>query len=176
MSGPRIAILGNAGGGKTTLARRLARRLDLPVVHVDAVQYRSGWRRTPEAECDAILREAAARSRWIIDGFGSDAVMQERIERADTVILVDFPLWRHYLWAARRQWAARRGPRDELPEGCPEFSLVYTFRLFTVMWRVHRDYTPRFRDWLEARRGDTHVVRIRTPAQWARIASGMRDR
>ena len=43
--GERIAIIGNAGGGKTTLARTLATSLDLPLVHVDAVQYRPWFQR-----------------------------------------------------------------------------------------------------------------------------------
>jgi len=33
----RIAVIGNAGGGKSTLARALATRHDLPYVEVDAL-------------------------------------------------------------------------------------------------------------------------------------------
>ena len=61
--GPRIAIIGNAGGGKSTLARKLGKALDLPVTHVDSIQYRSDWQRTEAAECNQILEVAAQADR-----------------------------------------------------------------------------------------------------------------
>lgn len=164
--GNRIAILGNAGGGKSTLARRLGAALGLPVTHVDSVQYKSGWQRTEDYECDRLLDEAANSERWIIDGFGNRDVILRRVQRADTLLLVDFPLWRHYWWASKRQWGARRGQRCELPANCPEFTLAYTRRLFAVMWEVHRDYTPWFRSLAQRRAIDAQSIVIRSPQQW----------
>jgi adenylate kinase family enzyme len=39
----RIAVIGNAGGGKSTLARALASRRRLPYVEIDALLWRGGW-------------------------------------------------------------------------------------------------------------------------------------
>jgi adenylate kinase family enzyme len=173
--GPRIAIIGNAGGGKSTLARKIGKALDLPVTHVDSIQYRSEWQRTPTAECDRILDAAAQADRWVIDGFGSDALIEQRINIADTVVFVDFPLWRHYWWAGKRQWAARHGQRSELPENCPEFSFAHTRRLFAIMWLVHRDYTPWFRKLLR-HRSETGNIVIRRPRQWNHLADRLDNR
>lgn len=52
IQGTRIAIIGNAGGGKSTLARKLGSILNIPVTHVDSVQFQSGWKRTPKEESD----------------------------------------------------------------------------------------------------------------------------
>ena len=163
--GNRIAIVGNAGGGKSTLARELGRILDLPVTHVDSIQYQSGWRRTPDEECDWKLTEIANKGRWIIDGFGNNKVIENRIECADTVLFVDFQIWQHYWWAFRRQLAARKGQRKELPENCPEFTLAYTKKLIKVMWLVHKEYTPWFRKLVSAKSKTGNVVVLKNPGE-----------
>lgn len=33
----RVLIIGNSGGGKSTLARRLGEKLGLPVIHLDVL-------------------------------------------------------------------------------------------------------------------------------------------
>jgi len=40
----RIAVIGTSGAGKTTLARRIAGRLKLPHVELDAINWQAGWR------------------------------------------------------------------------------------------------------------------------------------
>ncbi len=47
MSACRIAVLGPAGPGKSFLAARLAQATGLPLVHLDRLGYRPGWRETP---------------------------------------------------------------------------------------------------------------------------------
>ena len=162
--GNRIAIIGNAGGGKSTLARKLGDILDIPVTHVDSIQFQSGWQRTPEKECDQNLNEIAERDRWIIDGFGSDDVIENRLKLADTVLFLDYPIWRHYWWAIKRQFAARRGQRQELPENCPEFTVAYTRELMSVMWLVHKEYTPWFRRLVKANEKTGKVIVLHNPA------------
>lgn len=167
----RVALIGNAGGGKTTLARLLGDALNLPVHHVDNIQYQPGWRRTPLDECDLKLDELASSQRWVIDGFGSRAVMERRLRAADTVIFVDFPLRVHYLWACRRQWRSRLRQRAELPDNCPEFTLKYTWKLAKVMWQVHRDYRPWFLALIDSLPSEVRVLHIRSPGEWKAFAS-----
>ena len=171
----RIAIIGNGGGGKTTLARILGDALDLPVHHVDSIQFQPGWGRTPRDECDAALDTLARGERWIIDGFGGDEVIARRLRAADTVVFVDFALAMHYWWACKRQWQSRLAPRAELPADCPEFTLGYSWRLFKVMWEVHRDFRP----WLLNQLGHldpaTRIVSLRHPREWNRFAASCRE-
>ena len=162
----RIAVIGNAGGGKTTLSCRLGDALRIPVYHVDSIQYQRGWVRTPSDECDRQLDKLAATESWIIDGFGSDGAIERRLGAADMVVFVDFPLPVHYWWACQRQWHGRRRQRAELPDNCPEFTLRYSWKLATVMWAVHRDYRPWFTELVSALPGDTSVFHIRSPKEW----------
>jgi MoxR-like ATPase len=46
----RVAVFGNAGGGKSTLARRLAELTRLPLHSVDMMQFRTGGDVVPDEE------------------------------------------------------------------------------------------------------------------------------
>lgn len=84
-------MIGCGGSGKTTLARELAQRLALPLVHIDSHYWRSidGERieSTPE-QWAARHRELIAAERWVIDGMKL-GVLAERLERADAVVYLD---------------------------------------------------------------------------------------
>ena len=39
----RISIIGGPGSGKTTLANILSKELELPDIHLDAINYEPNW-------------------------------------------------------------------------------------------------------------------------------------
>ena len=88
----RVAIFGNAGGGKSTLARRLTAITGLPLHALDLVKYRVGGAEVPHPEYLQAHAEILSGERWIIDGFGCVASAWERFEAADTLVYVDLPL------------------------------------------------------------------------------------
>ena len=55
----RIAIIGNAGGGKSVLARKLGELLNCPVYPFDDLQWQPGWILTPAEVIQTI------HSEWI---------------------------------------------------------------------------------------------------------------
>ena len=61
-------MIGCGGGGKTFVARRLGRVLELPVVHLDALYHDQAWNVRPEAEFLALQQEAVRGPGWVIDG------------------------------------------------------------------------------------------------------------
>ncbi|MDF1794258.1 MAG: hypothetical protein P1U88_20260 [Thalassobaculaceae bacterium] len=155
----RIAILGNAGGGKSTLARRLASEHGLPYAEVDSFLWTPDWELTPEAEYEARHGAVLAGERWMLDGMGRLGSLDTRFERATAVILVDLPLWQHYWLAAERQAAWAAGTAQETPGGHgkrPE-----TRELFEFMWTVDRDVMPQIRAAVAKAEGSgTSVYRI----------------
>ena len=164
----RIAIVGNAGEGKSTVARRLGARLEVPVFQVDLVQWLPGWQ---PALAEAI---AAAFERWlvqpggVIDGWGSLAALAERFERANTIILVDFPLIVHYWWAMKRQVRSTLRPGgDWPPPGCG--ALPVTGRLIGLMWRIHTEMRPQLLALVDGYRARRRVVTIQAPAELRRF-------
>ena len=46
----RVAVFGNAGGGKSTLARRLAELTELPLYVLDMMQFNPGGVKVPQHE------------------------------------------------------------------------------------------------------------------------------
>jgi len=94
--GRRIAIYG--GGGKTSLADALARKLGIRHISLDAIQWRPNWAMTPEDEFTRTLEGRLDESTdgWVTDGNYS----QHRpmiLAKADTVIIIQ-------LWFAALFW------------------------------------------------------------------------
>src|SRR6266566_8336584 len=91
----RVVILGRAASGKSTLARRLGAITRLPVMELDKLFWRPGLLPTPREAWSAAQERLAGQEQWIMDGdLGPYDAVQVRLRRADTVILLDFSLFR----------------------------------------------------------------------------------
>src|SRR6516164_7631405 len=89
----RIAVIGSASGnGKTTLARELARRLDVPFVELDALAHGPNWTETPDDELRAQVEPIVAGDAWVVDGTYRGKLGDLVLERADLVVWLDLPL------------------------------------------------------------------------------------
>jgi adenylate kinase family enzyme len=152
----KVAVFGNAGGGKSTLARRLAEISGLPLHVLDIVQFRDGryWpgeqdggKASPESYLK-LHADILNQDRWIIDGFDSVASAWERFAAADTLIYVDLPIWAHY-WGITRRLVAGAFRN---PPGWPENSPVWASSIdsYRVVGRCHRHLTPKYRDMVAA--------------------------
>lgn len=115
----RIVIIGCGGAGKSTLARQLGEKLDIPVVHLDKLFWRPGWVQVSREEFDKLHRDAIAQDRWIIDG-NFDRTMEERIQRSDTVIYLDFSRIACLMGVCKRVLTTYGKVRPDMGEGCPE--------------------------------------------------------
>jgi hypothetical protein len=171
----RIAIIGNAGGGKSTLARRLGASLGLPVHEIDLLQWKPGWVRTSPEEFDHIHQQWLAAPAWIIDGWGSWEVIAARFELADTIIVVDQPLALHYWWAIKRHVTCLFQPNPSWPPpGCR--ALPVTWRLLKLMWQLHQTMRPRLLDLAAGYHERKRVLYIRSPRElrqflWRAVAN-----
>lgn len=112
-------MIGSGGSGKTTVARRLAERTGLPLIHLDSLYWRSGWQPTPADEWRAKVQTVISGDAWIIDG-NYGGTLDIRLEACDTVVFLDLPrfvcLWR----VVSRQLRHFGHVRPELPSGCRE--------------------------------------------------------
>lgn len=171
----RVVVVGTTGSGKTTMARRIAERLRLPHVELDALHWEPHWTEAPRevfrARVDAALRGEA----WVVDGNYSQ-VRDIVWGRADTVVWLDYPLWLilwRLLWRTTRRMIAREtlwnGNRETLRGAFFSRNSLFVWALQTYR-RRRRDY-PRLLAGPEyARLG---VVPLRSPRQAARWLAGL---
>src|SRR5437763_5024392 len=138
----RVAVFGNAGGGKSTLARRLAELTGLPLYPLDLIQFRAGGGKIRHEKYLKVHADLLRRDVWIIDGFGCVASAWERFSVADTLVYIDLPLLTHYRWITKR---LIKGLFVN-PEGWPENSPMWSSTLssYRVVWLCHRGLTPRY--------------------------------
>ncbi|WP_326834684.1 DNA topology modulation protein FlaR [Amycolatopsis rhabdoformis] len=103
MTPRRIVLLGRGGAGKSTLATRLGATLAVPVVELDKAFWPPDLTPLPPSQWAAVQERLAAAPRWLLDGdLGPYDVLEPRLRAADTVVVLDFPLWRCAWRAAGR--------------------------------------------------------------------------
>lgn len=154
----RIIVVGSQGSGKTRLALKLGQKLDLPVVHLDVLYWRPGWKPSDKASFRSRVAEAIAGDAWVVDGSFSGLAFDLTLARADTLVVIDRPRW---LCQWRILWRSafdRATARPDLPEGCPE---QFDWTLMKEAWRYNTERVPA----IEAERiqhgADVPVVRLR---------------
>lgn len=159
----RVAVFGNAGGGKSSLARRLAELTGLPLHVIDMMQFRPGGAAVPHDEYLAAHADLIGRDAWIIDGFGSVASAWERFAAADTLIHVDLPVLTHYRWVTKRFLKGLFAS----PKGWPERSPLWasTLSSYRVVWSCHRTLTPRYRTLVAEAASGKRVHHLRSASE-----------
>lgn len=91
----RISIIGGGGTGKTTLAIKLGKILNLPVYHIDGIKYRENWEKRDESERYEILSKYIKEDNWIIDGNFTKSI-EKQFRKSDTIIFLDFSLFTQF--------------------------------------------------------------------------------
>ena len=135
----RILIIGCGGAGKSTLARQLGEKLELPVVHLDKLFWKPGWVEESFEEFDRKLAIELEKTRWIMDG-NFNRTMPQRLSKCDTIIYLDFSRWA-CLWGVVRRIITTYGTvRPDMGDGCPE---RFDLNFLRWVWNYNRDKRQR---------------------------------
>ncbi|SDT83352.1 Adenylate kinase [Streptomyces sp. TLI_053] len=131
----RVVVVGAAGAGKTTLARRLSAALEVPFTDLDALFWAPGWQRVPADRFRVEVERVAAAPGWLVAGNFFASVVDPVWTAADTVVWLDLPRRVTFARVVRRT-VLQAVRREELFPGCRQ-SLWAAWRdgLFATAWR-----------------------------------------
>ncbi|MBT2640613.1 DNA topology modulation protein [Bacillus sp. ISL-41] len=129
----KIIIIGCGGAGKSTLARKLGKILNIKVYHLDALYWKPGWEMTAKDEWETLIKEVIEKDSWIMDGnYGS--TMDLRALAADTIIFLDYSSARCLYGVFKRRIMYHGRTRPDINEGCPE-SLDWDFIKWVAQYK-----------------------------------------
>ena len=166
----RVLIVGNSGGGKSTLARRLGEKLGLPVVHLDVLYWKPGWVESDDAPFRADVAQALQGPAWICDGnFSSN--WDIRMPLADTIVWITQPrlvclaraIWRVVAYRGRRT-------RPDMAAGCAE---KFDLEFYRYIWTYDAKVAPRLDAALQTYGAHTRCVRLRSDREIARFLASV---
>jgi adenylate kinase family enzyme len=159
----KVAVFGNAGGGKSTLSKKLSQITGLSLHVLDKIKYQSDGTEIPDEDYKRVHQQILATDRWIIDGFGCIETLWLRLDEADTLVFVDLPLYVHGWWVTKRLITGYFKP----PEGWPSNSPILRSSLnsYRVLWLCHKYLTPKYRQYIEQAQSIKNVYHLSSTKQ-----------
>lgn len=145
----RVIVIGCSGSGKSTLSRKLSEKTNLPVVHLDKLFWSEGWINIPREEFNILLREELKKDKWIIDG-NYDRTLEERVNRCDTVIYLDYPRRTCFLGVFKRVLLNYGKVRPDMAEGCPE---KIDLEFLQWIWNFNKEHRDKLYKTLKEEKG-----------------------
>lgn len=158
----RIIVIGSPGSGKSTLSKKLAKKLDLPLIHLDKLFWTSGWVGVSREEFDKKLLEEMKKDKWIMDG-DYLRTLPMRLEKSDMVIYFDYSTALCLFRVIKRVIKLHGKTRSDMGNNCPE---RVDFEFLKYVWNYRK--TKRQKT-LELLKGKENVIIIRTKSDYKRF-------
>ncbi len=168
----KVAVFGNAGGGKSTLSKQIADLTGLPLYALDLLQYQPGGVEVSDQDYQQAHQHLLTLDQWVIDGFGSIDTLWVRLNTADTLVFIDLPLYLHFWWVTKRFLISGIKPPEGYPENSPMFRSTMTS--YRVLWLCHRRLTPKYREFIKHARSTKQVYHLRSPNQISQFLTEQR--
>lgn len=137
-----IVIIGYSGSGKSTLANRISSQANIPVLHIDSVRWRAGWKQRSDDEMNFILANFMSDHHdWVIEGTYHRFKFEERLQLADMILILALPRIQCFVRAYKRYLKYRGSVRPDMAPGCTE-----QFDAPFVWWLLIQERTQKRRD------------------------------
>lgn len=87
----RIAVLGYVGSGKTYISDYISEIKAIPCLHLDSIKYNKEWKSINDSVVLPQVTSFMSQESWIIDGYYERLLIDERLEKADQIIILLLP-------------------------------------------------------------------------------------
>ncbi|MCA0970240.1 DNA topology modulation protein [Halobacillus litoralis] len=154
----RIAVIGPAGSGKSTLSRELSEKTGIAVYHLDSLHWRPGWEAVSKEEQRSIQNGIISQNSWIIDG-NYGGTLDVRLTAADTIVFMDVPRRVCLYRIIKRYVQYRNRTRPDMAEGCPE---RISFQLLKWVWQYRKKKRPEIMERLRSCSLEREVVVLKS--------------
>jgi adenylate kinase family enzyme len=139
LSMQRILIVGSSCSGKTTLAARLARSMDIQHIELDALHWLPQWTERNKHEFKDLVSNAIQAETWIVDGNYNSRLGNLVWREADTVIWLNLSFFTVYSRLIKR-CLKRVFTRQELWNGNKENLVGLLFERDSLLYWVPRHW------------------------------------
>ena len=140
MQSKRIMIIGCGGSGKSTLARNLGKKMNIPVIHLDKLYWRSGWNPISDDEFDILLHHELKKDSWIMDG-NFNRTVNVRLNKCDTVIYLDYSRITCLIGVLKRVLSNYGKTRSDMSDNCPE---KFDMEFFKWIWTFNKTFRNKY--------------------------------
>lgn len=127
----KIAIIGGPGTGKSTLANNLGRKLNLPICHLDSINYFGNWVERDKKERDNIILQKVSEPKWVMDGT-YNSTLEERVQKSDLTIFLRYSTLAKMKGILYRYFNNKGIEKKDIP-GCRE-QMTWKFLKFSYNW------------------------------------------
>jgi adenylate kinase family enzyme len=157
----KVVLIGSGGSGKSTVARRLGKKLNINVYHLDVLFWKPNWVGVPKEEQRTVQSDLVKGEEWIIDG-NYGGTMEIRLNAADTIIFLDIHRAICIYRALKRMIQYRNKTRPDMGEGCEE---RFDFQFFKWIWEYPKTKRPEILKKLEQLSNDKQVIILKSPKE-----------
>ena len=118
----KISIIGYSASGKSTFAKNIGEILDIPVLHLDKVNFLPNWEERKVEESEKIVLDFIKENndKFVIDGNFSKFAYDLRMKLSDKIIFFDFDRFTCLFQAFQRYNKYKGKVRESMTEGCCE--------------------------------------------------------
>lgn len=123
----KVLVLGCCGAGKSTFSLQLAKKIHLPIIHLDQHYFRPNWQEPATDAWRNTVYELCQAEQWIMDG-NYGGTLDIRSKYADTVIFLDNSTPSNLYRVIKRTLKYHGKVRPDLAPDCKErFDLEFLF-------------------------------------------------
>ena len=156
----RVNVVGTSGSGKSALSRRLAQLWAYPLIEMDQLYWRPGWRMSEDPDFFERLAASLNQPTWVLDGNyqRTEAVKWREV---DAVVWLDLSFAQTLVQVTRRAMSRAWHGNELWPGTGNRESFRQTFLTRnSVIWWMITSHARNRRDYLE-KMNDPNLSRIK---------------